>query len=83
MLLPKVEVIAVGATTVISRTTTDAAGAQTTEQLPKTLFTLALSQADAQRLTFAASRGELSFGLLNAKSKVAADSGASPKNLFR
>ncbi len=83
LLLPKVEVIAVGATTVISRTTTDAAGAQTTEQLPKTLFTLALSQADAQRLTFAASRGELSFGLLNAKSKVAADSGASPKTLFR
>lgn len=83
LLLPKAEVIAVGATTVISRTTTDAAGAQTTEQLPKTLFTLALSQADAQRLTFAASRGELSFGLLNDKSKVAADSGASPKNLFR
>ena len=32
---------------------------------------------------FAASHGELTFGLLNDKSKVAADSGASPKNLFR
>ncbi len=42
LLLPTVQVIAVGATTVVSTTTTDPAGAQTTEQLPKTLFTLAV-----------------------------------------
>ena len=83
MVLSKAQVIAVGATTVTSKTTTDAQGAQTTEQLPKTLFTLALSQRDAQKVTFAASRGDMSFGLLSSKSKVAADRGADSKNLFR
>jgi pilus assembly protein CpaB len=83
LLLPKVEVIAVGATTVISTTTTNETGAQTTEQLPKTLFTLAVNQADAEKIMFAATHGELSFGLLNDKSKVKAGSGVSSQNLFR
>ncbi|MGZ6772734.1 MAG: Flp pilus assembly protein CpaB [Mycobacteriaceae bacterium] len=83
MLLPKVQVIAVGATTVISSTTTDGAGAQTTEQLPKTLFTLALNQADAQKVMYAASHGELTFGLLNNKSKVKAGPGVTADNLYR
>lgn len=82
LLLPKVEVIAVGATTVVSQTTTSAAGAQTTEQLPKTLFTLSVDQRQAEKVLFAASHGELSFGLLNDKSKVAADSGVTAQNLF-
>src|SRR3954449_13216341 len=38
LILPDAQVIAVGETTVISTTKTDSAGAQTTEQLPKTLF---------------------------------------------
>jgi len=83
LVLPKAKVIAVGDTTVVSTTTTDAEGGKTTEQLPKTLFTLALQQDDAQKVTFAASRGDLSFGLLNQKSKVKADPGADAKNLFR
>lgn len=83
LLLPKVQVIAVGATTVISTTKTDPEGAQTTEQLPKTLFTLAVSQADAEKIMFGASNGELSFGLLNEKSKVKAGAGVTSKNLFR
>jgi pilus assembly protein CpaB len=83
LLLPKVQVIAVGATTVVSTTTTDAAGAQTVEQLPKTLFTFAVSQADAEKILFAASNGELTFGLLNDKSKVKPGPGVSNTNLFR
>ena len=85
LLLPKVRVIAVGDTTVVSTTKTDAAGAQTTEQLPKTLFTLAVSQKQAEKIMFAMSpgQGELSFGLLNEKSKVKAGPGVSSKNLFR
>ncbi len=54
LLLPSVEVAAVGATTVISTTTTNPQGAQTTEQLPKTLFTLAVEQADAEKIMLAA-----------------------------
>jgi pilus assembly protein CpaB len=82
LLLPKVEVIAVGATTVVSKTTTSAAGAQTTEQLPKTLFTLSVNQRQAEKVMFASSHGDLSFGLLNDKSKVTADTGVTAQNLF-
>lgn len=83
LLLPKVQVIAVGATTVISKTTTDPAGAQTTEQLPKTLFTLAVNQDEAEKIMFASTHGELSFGLLNDKSKVKAGPGVTSSTLFR
>ena len=83
LLLPHVDVIAVGATTVLSKTITTPEGAQTTEQLPKTLFTLAVSQDEAERITYASSHGELSFGLLNDKSKVKTGPGVSGQNLFR
>ena len=83
LLEPKVEVIAVGATTVISTTTTNTEGAQTTEQLPKTLFTLAVDQKQAEKILLAATTGELSFGYLNDKSKVQAGPGTTSTNLFR
>ena len=82
LLLAKVKAIAVGATTVVSQTTTDAGGAQTTEQLPKTLFTLSVSQREAERVLYASSHGDLSFGLLNDTSRVAPDLGVSAENLF-
>ena len=82
LLLPKVQVIAVGATTVVNTTTTDPAGAQTTEQLPKTLFTLSVPQGDAERIMFAVGHGDLTFGLLNDKSKVKSGPGVTAKNLF-
>lgn len=70
LLLPSVDVIGVGTTTVLSTTTTDETGAATTEQLPKTLLTLALTQDQAQRVIFASNNGQLSLGLLNDTSKV-------------
>jgi pilus assembly protein CpaB len=83
LLLPKVQVIGAGTTTVVATTTTDASGAQTQEQLPKTLLTLAVTQAEAERVLFASANGELSFGLLNNDSAVAASGGVNPSNLFR
>ncbi len=59
LLLPKVQVIAVGATTVTTSTTTAEGGAQTTESLPRTLFTLAVDQRKAEKLMYAATHGEL------------------------
>ena len=82
LLLPKVQVIAVGATTVVNTTTTNPAGAQTTEQLPKTLFTLSVPQADAERIMYAVGHGDLTFGLLNDTSKVKTGPGVTAKNLF-
>jgi pilus assembly protein CpaB len=83
LLLPKVQVIGAGTTTVVATTTTDASGAQTQEQLPKTLLTLAVNQAEAERVLFASANGELSFGLLNNDSAVATSAGVTPNNLFR
>jgi pilus assembly protein CpaB len=82
LLLPEVQVIAVAQTTVTTATTTDAEGGQTTESLPRTLFTLAVDQEEAERILFASTHGELAFGLLDDKSKVAPSKGVTVKNLF-
>ncbi len=71
LLVPEVEVIGVGTTSVLSTTTTDADGAETTEQLPKTLLTLAVTQEQAERVIYASVNSELAFGLLTDKSVVA------------
>jgi pilus assembly protein CpaB len=83
LLLPKVQVIAIGATTVVSKTTTDATGAQTTEQLPNTLFTLAVNQVEAEKIIYASTHGVLNFALLTSKSKVNTGPGVSAATLFR
>ena len=83
LLLADVEVIAVGATTVVSTTTTDASGAQTTEQLPRTLFTLGVTQAQAQKIMFASGNGELAFAKLGKGAKLLPDQGANADNLFK
>ena len=70
LLVPSVEVIATGPTTLVSATSTDTSGNTNTEQLPKALMTLAVSQADAQKIIFASQQGELYFGLLTTTSKV-------------
>ena len=82
LLLPAVEVVAVAQTTTTTATTTDGEGTQTTEQLPRTLFTLAVDQADAERVIYASTRGELSFGLRNDTSKVEPGPGVTQANLF-
>jgi pilus assembly protein CpaB len=83
VLLPEVPVVAVGQTTMTTATTTTAGGAQTTESLPLTLFTLAVDQVEAEKVMYAATHGELSFGLLNDDSKVKAGPGVTQQNLFR
>jgi pilus assembly protein CpaB len=83
LLLDDIEVIAVGTTTVVATTTTDPTGAQTTEQLPRTLFTLGVTQAQAQKIMYATANGELAFGLTNDDSKVTLDTGVTSENLFK
>lgn len=78
LLLEDVTVLGVGSTTPVAASTTDATGATTTEQLPRTLVTLALGQRDAERASFAAANGELWVALRTDKSKI---SGNEPVNL--
>jgi pilus assembly protein CpaB len=82
LLLPSVQVIGAGTTTMVASTSTDANGAPVTDQLPKTLLTVAVTQDEAERLLFATSNGELSFGLLNTDSQIAASKGITATNLF-
>jgi pilus assembly protein CpaB len=84
LLLDKVTVLAVGSTTPVSTTTTDQTGASTTEQLPRTLITLALNQKQVEQTTWAESNGELSFALLGDQSVVTPDqNGIDATNLFK
>ena len=82
LLLERVTVLGVGSTTLVSTTTTDPAGQQTTEQLPRTLLTIAVSQQEAQQVLYASSNGELAFGLLTPTSSVGRGPGVTAQNLF-
>jgi pilus assembly protein CpaB len=82
LLLAPVQVIAVGATTVVPPSSTDP-GAQPAEALPKTLFTLAVNQAQAQKIMWAVGHGETTFALLNAHSQIQPGPGVSATNLYR
>lgn len=70
VLLPRVEVIAAGQTTTISRTTTTEGGTQTTEEIPLAILTLALDQDEAQQIVQAQTQGSLYFGLLTDTSET-------------
>lgn len=83
LLLPRVQVIGVGTTTVVPTTTTDPAGAQTTEELPRTLLTVAVDQREAERILYAAGNGEVAFGLLTDKSSVKAGPGVTFSDIFK
>ena len=82
LLLERVTVIGVGSTTPVSTTTTDESGASTTEQLPRTLLTLALAQADAAKVLYGQANGELSFALLTEQSDVKPGPATTFDNLF-
>ena len=85
LLLPKVTVLGVGTTTSVSTTKTDANGAQTTEQLPRTLMTLALDQKDAQKVIYASHVSDyvVSFALLTDSSQIAKIAGTTAGNLYK
>ncbi|UUZ61858.1 RcpC/CpaB family pilus assembly protein [Nocardioides sp. B-3] len=70
LLLPKVQVVGVGTTSVTSKTITTEAGDEVTEQVPRTILTVAVNQKDAEKLIFAARNGDVSFALLTKDSKV-------------
>ncbi|NPC95444.1 Flp pilus assembly protein CpaB [Nocardioides sp. zg-DK7169] len=82
VLLERVSVLGVGSTTPVSTTTTEAGGAQTVEQLPRTLITLSLNQRQAERVLFAQANGELAFALLTEDSKITPAPAVTNRNLF-
>jgi pilus assembly protein CpaB len=78
LLLPKVTVLNVGSPQPATTTTsTDENGAQTTEQLPRTLLTLAVTQKEAQKVILASKALDLTFGLRTSDSQVTTAPGTS------
>jgi pilus assembly protein CpaB len=78
LLLPKVTVLNVGSPQPpTTSTTTDENGTQTTEQLPRTLLTIAVTQKEAQKVILASKALDLTFGLLTNQSKVGPAPGTS------
>ncbi len=80
LLLPRTSVIAVGPATLRPQ-------AQKKEEdgekaVPKAVLTLAVSQADAERLVHSVQTGDLYFGLLTSTSKTGPGSGVSTTTLF-
>jgi pilus assembly protein CpaB len=78
LLLPKVEVVAVGPTTVAPAE----AGKANPEAVSRALMTLAVTQNEAEKIITAQSTGTLWFGLLNGQSQVKTGPGVSANNLF-
>jgi pilus assembly protein CpaB len=72
LLLPKVTVLNVGSPQppTTSTTTAQDGTTQTTEQLPRTLLTLAVTQQEAQKVILSSKSLDLTFGLLTNDSKV-------------
>jgi pilus assembly protein CpaB len=73
VLLDRVTVLGVGSTTPVTTTTTAEDGTQQTEQLPRTLLTLALSQDQAQKVILASKTLDVTFALLTKESDVSPD----------
>jgi len=83
VLLDRVKVLGIGASSTITSTTTTKEGESTTEEIPRTLMTLALKQADAQRVIYAAANGQLSVGLLTKDTTLAPTTPTTEQNLFK
>ena len=82
LLLPEVQVIGVGTTSMTAKTITTDEGEQTTEQVPRTILTVAVDQEQAERVIYASRNGELSFALLTDQSKVVDNRGITAADIM-
>nr|WP_300045482.1 Flp pilus assembly protein CpaB [uncultured Nocardioides sp.] len=81
IVLTRVPVLGVGTTSVTSRTTEGEDGA-TTEEVARTILTIAVTQDEAERLIHADRVTELNFALLTDDSKVENEPGADLGTIF-
>jgi pilus assembly protein CpaB len=82
LLLPEVQVIGVGTSSISSKTTTTDEGAQIVEEVPRAILTLAVDQKQAEKIIYAARNAEISFALLSDKSKVSDGAGVTATDLM-
>ncbi len=82
LLLADVPVIGVGQTGTAETTTTAEDGAETVEAIPTTILTVALDQADSEKVILASQTTCLALGLLTEKSDVSPTDGTTFTDLF-
>ncbi|MCM0619229.1 Flp pilus assembly protein CpaB [Nocardioides bruguierae] len=82
LLLPKVTVVGVGTTSVTSRTTTTEDGEQTTEEVPRTILTIAVDQDQAEKVIYASRNGDLSFALRDDETVARAGKGVTASDVL-
>jgi pilus assembly protein CpaB len=82
LLMRDLLVLATGSTTTVAPPTNENGEATPTEQLPNTLFTLAVSQKQAEKILFAQGLGELAFALSDANSDLKPGDGVRAEDLF-
>lgn len=82
LLLPDVQVIGVGTSSISSKTTTTNDGNQVVEQVPRAILTLAVDQKQAEKVIYAARNAEISFALLSSKSAVSDGPGVTANDLM-
>jgi pilus assembly protein CpaB len=80
LLLPTVQILAVGATTITPPADPTKANP---EAPPRATMTIAVDQKQLETLVFAQTQGELYLGLLNDQSVVKPDQGTNTDNLFQ
>ena len=81
-ILPNVEVLGTGTTTLSTQTTTDS-GESTTSEIPQAILTLQTDQKQAQRIINAQANGELYFGLLGQDTHTRTGVITTPQSLRR
>ena len=82
ILLTRNLVLGVGTTSVTSRTTQEEDGATATEEVARTILTIAVTQEQAEKLIQADLTGELNFALLTDESKSADNEGAYLRDVY-
>lgn len=82
VLLEDVQVIGVGTTTTVEQTTTTEDGQQTTEEIPRTILTLAVGQEQAEQVIYASNYGQLAFALRTEKSSIKDNDGVTLEELI-
>jgi pilus assembly protein CpaB len=83
VLIPSVEVIGVGASTLSTQTTTTDEGEQTTEEIPLAILTLEVDQQQAQKIINAQSGGSLYVALRGEAAQVRNTKPILTQELFR
>ena len=82
IILSRIPVIGVGTTSVSSRVTTTEEGAQVTEEVPRTILTVAVTQAEAEKLVLADRTLDLTFALLGGETDSRDKAGVNPVDIL-